>query len=250
MPHLRPGTKFGKLSLCSSPPAETNAPTTLPNSRNRGDGRRRRAAGNRVHFALGRGARHRRFDRRRRRTAASGRAARFRCGHHRRRAGRSGVRQPIGALGLEGRRHRRRAKSAASVSIAAASRPKRCSNRSARCVWCGARVRLASAVSGKITVDFAAMQNRKREVVAELRAQRAANNCKTDGATISARAGARFVDEHTSGNQRRGCARTDGGSRRDRDRRLARQTAGQGRQSGGRFDFRRDFAIGKRAANL
>ncbi len=50
-------------------------------------------------------------------------------------------------------------------------------------------------VSGQVTVDFAAMQERKRGVVAELRAQ-ALEQLKEDGATVL-RGRARFVDEHT-----------------------------------------------------
>ena len=60
-------------------------------------------------------------------------------------------------------------------------------------------VRRASAfgigVSGEISVDFAAMQNRKRQIIESLRAQ-ALEQLKNDGATIL-RGKARFVDEHT-----------------------------------------------------
>ncbi len=50
-------------------------------------------------------------------------------------------------------------------------------------------------ISGEISVDFATMQNRKREVIESLRAH-ALEQLQADGATIL-RGAARFVDDHT-----------------------------------------------------
>ena len=100
-------------------------------------------------------------------------------------------------------------------------------------------------ISGEISVDFSAMQSRKREIVASLRTQ-ALEQLKESVVHNFARARALCGRAHAR-NRRPRCAPVDGGSRRDRDRRFAVQTADQRRQSRRRFDVRRNFATRKRA---